>query len=84
MDYITVLGFIAASLTTISGMPQAIRVIRTKHTKDLSLATFTILTFGILLWFVYGLLKKDVVLIFANSISLFVSGVTLYYKLKYK
>ena len=47
MDIITILGLVVATCTTISYLPQVIRTIKTKHTKDLSLATYLKLTTGI-------------------------------------
>ncbi|MCK9308081.1 MAG: PQ-loop domain-containing transporter, partial [Methanoculleus sp.] len=37
MDAVTLLGFIAGSLTTLSFAPQAVRAWRTRSTDDLSL-----------------------------------------------
>lgn len=80
---ITIIGLIAASLTTISFLPQAIRSIRTKNTKDISL-TFTLIMFiGLSLWLVYGLLINDLPLIVANSISSALSLVIMVAKFKY-
>jgi len=55
MDWITILGLIAATLTTGSFIPQAVKVVQTKSTKDLSLGMFVILTAGIVLWLAYGI-----------------------------
>jgi MtN3 and saliva related transmembrane protein len=40
MDYVTLIGLLAATLTTIAFLPQAIKAWKTKSTKDLSLPTF--------------------------------------------
>lgn len=49
---------------------------------DLSLKMFLILSAGIGLWVLYGILQKDTVIILANAISLcFLAGI-LYLKLK--
>ena len=66
----TIIGLIAAACTTIAFLPQAIKSLRTKQTKDLSLKTFLIATMGVLLWLVYGLLIDDLPLIAANAVTL--------------
>ncbi|MDA3870921.1 MAG: SemiSWEET transporter [Candidatus Marinimicrobia bacterium] len=84
MNWITIIGFLAATGTTISLLPQAIKIIKTKHAKDISLGMYLILTTGIFLWLVYGILIKDLPLIVANGISLFFSVSVLILKLIYK
>ncbi len=84
MNYITVLGLVAAICTTISFLPQAVKTIRTKHTKDLSLGMYSILTFGIFLWFLYGILIGDLPIILANGITLIFCTAILFLIIKYK
>jgi MtN3 and saliva related transmembrane protein len=84
MDSITVIGLAAAACTTFSFLPQAIKVIRTKHTKDLSLGMYSILTVGVLLWLTYGILGKDLPVIIANSITSIFAMLILAMKIKYK
>jgi MtN3 and saliva related transmembrane protein len=54
MDFITIIGLIAAAMTTGAYVPQAYKTIRTRSTEDLSLGTYIFLFTGTLLWFVYG------------------------------
>ncbi|HIH36781.1 MAG TPA: hypothetical protein HA232_02600 [Methanocellales archaeon] len=84
MDVFTIVGLIAATCTTISFVPQVIRTIKTKHTKDLSLAMYSIFTTGIVLWLVYGILVKDLPIIIANAITLLFTFTILILKIKYK
>ncbi len=84
MDYITLLGFIAAFLTTLSFLPQIIKIWKTKSTKDISLGTFSILSIGIFFWIIYGLLKKDLPLIFANTVAFTFALTILIFKFRYK
>ena len=83
MDAFTIIGLVAAICTTISFVPQAIRTIKTKHTKDLSLATYLIFTIGIFLWLVYGILVQDLPLIIANIITFLFALTILILKIKY-
>ena len=84
MDLFTIIGLIAATCTTISFLPQAIKTIKTKHTKDLSLAMYSILTLGIFLWLVYGILIKDLPLIIANVITVILTSTILILKIIHK
>ena len=84
MEGITVLGLIAATITTSSFLPQAIQTLRTKNTKDISLGMYSLLTTGVLLWLIYGVMTKDLPLLIANGITLLFSVVILTYKVVYK
>ncbi|MFH1314812.1 MAG: PQ-loop domain-containing transporter [Candidatus Uhrbacteria bacterium] len=46
----TTIGLIVAICTTLAFFPQTIKVIKTKQTKDLSLAMYLIFTMGVFLW----------------------------------
>jgi MtN3 and saliva related transmembrane protein len=67
---IRVLGYLAASLTTLSFFPQALKVLRSGDTRGISLRMYGMFTLGIALWGVYGLLTGDGPLIVANAITL--------------
>ena len=69
MELVTILGLLAATLTTISFLPQALKTIKTKQTKDLSLLTYSMLLVGILAWLAYGIVIKDLPIILANAIT---------------
>ena len=84
MEIITLLGLIAATCTSISFLPQAIKTIKTKHIKDLSLGMYIVLTTGIFLWLVYGILIKDLPVIIANVITLIFTATILFLIIKYK
>lgn len=84
MEYITILGLIAATCTTISFLPQAIKTIKTKHTKDLSLGMYFVLTAGIFLWLIYGILLKNLPMILANGISFIFTATILFLIIKHK
>ncbi len=84
MKLITLLGLAAAACTTISSLPQAIKIIKTKHTKDLSLGMYAVLTTGVLLWLLYGILTKDLPVTLANGITLIFTTTILFLIIKYK
>jgi MtN3 and saliva related transmembrane protein len=82
MSFISVIGMIAAFLTTGAFVPQAVKTIRTKSTEDLSLATFSMMFTGTICWFAYGWLNDDVPIILANLIASFLTGTILILKLR--
>ena len=84
IDILTLIGLTAAVCTTASFLPQAIRVIKTKRTRDISLGMYLIFSFGTFLWLIYGILLKDIPIISANSITFTLSLIILTMKLKYK
>ncbi len=75
------IGMSAATLTTLCWLPQAIRILRTRDTKALSLTTQAAFAGGITLWFVYGLLIGSWPVIIANAITLVLVGAILVLKI---
>ena len=78
------IGVFAGFCTTVAFFPQAVKVWKTKSTKDISLYMFIIFTIGVLSWLIYGITMYDPPLILANAITLVLSIFILIYKLKYK
>ena len=76
------LGFTAATLTTFAYLPQALRVFRTKRTKDISLPMYLIMTIGVGLWFIYGIYLHSLPIIIANAISFILAFIILLHKIK--
>ncbi len=79
---ITIIGMLAGLGTTAAYVPQVVKAIRTKQTKDLSLMMYLILNVGLALWLTYGILKTDWPIIIANSITLMLSVPILVVKIK--
>jgi MtN3 and saliva related transmembrane protein len=84
MDFITIIGLTAAMFTTVSLLPQLIKVKRTKSAKDISTGMFTLFCGGVFLWFIYGLYINDLPIIIANSLAFVQALAILAFKLKYK
>ncbi len=81
-DYeIEILGYVAATLTTVSFLPQAILTIRTRDTDGLSLSMYSTFTLGVLGWLIYGILLKNNVIVIANSVTLFLATLILSFKI---
>jgi len=75
------IGYLAATLTTASFLPQAILTIRTKDTESLSLSMYSLFTLGVFLWLIYGFYISDKALIFANPITLVLAASILSFKI---
>lgn len=83
MSWITLLGLVAAACTTLSFLPQALKIINTKETKGISLLMYVFLEFGLFLWLIYGFLIKSFPLMLANGLALMLSTVILILRIKY-
>ena len=77
------IGSLAATLTTVSFVPQAWKVWHTKHTADISLAMYSLFTTGVALWLAYGILLAAWPIIIANLITLLLAGAVLVMKLRF-
>lgn len=78
-----ILGMCAGALCTISFVPQVIKIIKTRNTRDLSLLTFSVFALGVFLWFVYGLIIKQVPVIFTNAVMFVLALIIVGMKLKH-
>jgi MtN3 and saliva related transmembrane protein len=81
--FVELLGLIAGTLTTISFLPQLVKIVKNKSAKDVSLLMFLIFTLGILLWLVYGILTLTLAIIIANSVTIVLALSILILKIKY-
>ncbi len=68
--HIGTIGIIAGICTSVSFIPQIIKILKTGHVRDISLCMYLVLSLGIALWLVYGLLIREFPLILANSVSI--------------
>lgn len=80
---IELIGSAAAVITTLCWVPQALKVIRTRETRSLSLVMYLMLAIGVALWLAYGVLIVSWPLIVANGITIFLVAIILGMKLKY-
>lgn len=63
-------GYIAATLTTASFVPQAWLTFRTRDVSGISLGMYASFTCGIAFWLAYGLLLRQWPVIVANGLTL--------------
>ncbi len=77
-----IIAYCAGVLTIIGFLPQTIKTIRTRETKDLALASFLIIGTSALLWTIYGIGVSKPALWITNGIvlvcSLIITGIKLH------
>lgn len=76
-------GYLAAVLTTVAFVPQAVKTIRSKDTRSISLGMYVIFTIGIGFWLAYGIVLGSLPMILANVVTLLLSATILTLKLKH-
>ena len=82
MTFVEPIGLAAAFLTTFAFLPQVVRTIRTRDTTGISLWTYLLFCAGVALWLAYGVLRSDLPLILANTVTLALSGTVLALKIR--
>ena len=69
METIDIIGYAAATLTTVSFVPQVVKTWKTKSTEDISLVMFILFIIGLILWLIYGIILNAMPIILANLIT---------------
>jgi MtN3 and saliva related transmembrane protein len=78
-----ILGLAAGTISSITFLPQVIKIWQTKSAKDLSLPMLLLLVLGVSMWLTYGIIIKNVPVIYTNSMVLFMTFIMLFFKLKF-
>jgi MtN3 and saliva related transmembrane protein len=81
---VTAIGLAAAALTTLSFLPQVVKVWRSRRADDISLGMYGLFCVGIVLWLAYGLLTRDLPIVLANAVTLALAGSVLALALRYR
>jgi MtN3 and saliva related transmembrane protein len=83
MNYTEWIGYAAASLTTVSFVPQAWLTFKTRDVSGISLGMYSAFTLGIALWLAYGLLIQAWPIVIANMITLALAASILVMRLRF-
>lgn len=78
-----IIGVIAAIFTTAAYIPQTIKVFREKNTTSLSLGMYLMITTGIAMWLIYGIMIDSFSIILANAVTLVLSLSILFMKIRH-
>ena len=84
MEFITILGLVAATLTTSAFIPQLIKIWKSKSAKDVSLQMLITFCIGVSLWLIYGIYLQSLPVILANLLTLIFNLIILWLKIKYE
>jgi MtN3 and saliva related transmembrane protein len=68
--YTHIIGYVAATLTTVCFIPQVIKVVRDRETKGISLLMYSIYIVGLFGWLTYGILLESPPIIIANIVTI--------------
>lgn len=83
LHLLTLAGYLAAVLTTVSFVPQLIRVWRLRSARDISLTMFLVFSLGVFLWLIYGISLHSIPMILANGLTFALSLTILILKLRF-
>ncbi len=78
------IGISAGILTSLSLLPQLIKIMREKQADELSIVWLLILFTGLGLWTWYGWLKDDLPLLISNAVSMLITFTLMMLKYKYR
>ena len=82
--YQELLGFVAAGLSSISFLPQLIKIWKFRSVKDISTGMYVIYTFSVILWLIYGIIIKSAPIILAEILTLILVSAILTMKYLWK
>ena len=76
------IGYAAAVCTTIAYIPQVVKVYKTNKTNDISIGMFILMSIGVLLWLIYGIIISSIPMIIANALTFILSFYIFIMKIK--
>jgi Uncharacterized conserved protein len=77
------LGFVAATLTTAAFVPQALKTLRSRDTRGISLGMYVIFTVGLCFWLAYGIVLQSWPMILSNIVALVLAALILALKIRH-
>lgn len=84
LDLDNLVGYVAATLTTVAFVPQALKSWQTRDLSGVSLPMYSLFTAGVAMWFVYGVMLGSWPIIIANAITIILASVVLTLKLMHR
>jgi MtN3 and saliva related transmembrane protein len=78
------IGLIAGIFTSVSQIPQLVKIIREKKAQAISYGMLIVLLIGLACWVGYGVLRNDLPIILTNSFSFVVNILLILFTAKYK
>ncbi|AWG26060.1 hypothetical protein FK004_12915 [Flavobacterium kingsejongi] len=78
------IGILGAILSSLSFLPQVLKIWKTKSANDLSLPTILLLAANAATWLTYGMLKDAMPLAITNAIMLSMLLIIIFFKYKFR
>ncbi len=79
---VEIIGSLAGTLTTISFLPQVLKVVSKRETNGISLRMYVAFVLGVVLWMIYGVLIGSASIIASNLITAVLAGIVLAMKIR--
>jgi MtN3 and saliva related transmembrane protein len=77
-------GYVAATLTTVAFLPQAVKTLKTRDTRSISLGMYIVFTVGVGFWLMYGIYLHSLPMIVSNVITFALAAAILAMKLRWR
>ncbi len=81
MELGNLIGYPAATLTTLAFIPQAWQSWKTRDLSGISLPMYALFTLGVALWLGYGIIIGSFPVIAANAVTLLLASIVLWLKI---
>ncbi len=81
MELGNLIGYPAATLTTLAFIPQAWQSWKTRDLSGISLPMYALFTLGVALWLGYGIIIGSLPVIAANAVTLLLASIVLWLKI---
>jgi MtN3 and saliva related transmembrane protein len=79
-----IVGIIAGILTSVSLLPQLVKIIREKKAQNISYLMLIVLLAGLGCWVWYGILRDDLPIMITNSFSFLINSLVIFFTIRYK
>ncbi len=83
MDYVIAVGLVAGFITTMGFVPQVVKGYRTGRMDDVSVFMPLVLMVGMGLWLAYGVMLRDIPIVFWNAVSVTLNAGIILMKIRY-
>jgi MtN3 and saliva related transmembrane protein len=84
MDLTGIIGIVAGTCTSISLLPQLLKILKEKKAENISTLYLLVLLVGLILWVWYGIRREDIPIIATNGVSILLNLSIIFAGLKYK
>lgn len=81
--FVETIGALAAILTTLCWVPQALKIVRDRETRAISLPGTMLCVLGVLLWLIYGVAIADAPLIGSSAVTFAITAMILALKIRH-